>query len=101
MFLRDLIRSPEFKTGGAMTRNKLLSQEITVLYSSEREAEELFDRIASRPPVLMRFVRRISWDIVDYPSEDGMPFRVACPFRGDMTAGERERRRAMFPEEYR
>jgi hypothetical protein len=101
MFLRDYIRSPGFETGGAMGRRKLLSEEITFLYSSEAEASERFDRIMARPGVLIRFLNRVTWDIVDYPSDDAIPFRVACPFRGDMTFAERERRNALLPAEYR
>jgi hypothetical protein len=101
MYLRDFIRSPEFSTGGAIGRGKLLSEEITIVYSSEPDAAQRFDAIMARPGILIRFLDRLSWDVVDYPSDDGVALRIACPFRGDMTPVERERRKALLPEEYR
>lgn len=101
MYLRDFLRSPEFATGGAIQRGKLLSEEVSIVYSSEQDAARRFDAIMARPGVLMRFLNRISWDIVDYPADDGVAFRIASPFRGDMTPAERERRKALLPEEYR
>lgn len=97
-FLRDFLRSPFFSTGGAMGRGKLISEEVTVLYSSEYDASRRFDAIMARPGVLTRFLNRISWDVVDYPSDDGLPLRVTSPFRGDMTPAERERRKRLMPE---
>jgi hypothetical protein len=98
-YLREFIRSPEFATGGIVKGQKLYGQEITVFYSSEREAARRFDAIMARPSVVLRFLNRVYWDIIDYPSEDDLPLRVACPFRGDMTPSERERRKAMIPQD--
>jgi len=97
-FLRDFLRSPEFSTGGAVARGKLISEEVTIVYSSESDAALHFDRIMTRPGVLARFLDRIAWDVVDYPSLGGTPLRIASPFRGDMTPVERERRKYLVPE---
>jgi hypothetical protein len=100
MYLRDFLLSPDFSTGGALSRGKLLSEEVTTVYLNERDAAERFDTIMARPGVLTRFLNRVRWDVVDYPSEDGIALRIDCPFRGDMTPAERARRKALLPDEY-
>ena len=99
MYLRDFIRSPEFATGGAIKGRKLFSEEVMIVYENEQDAARRFDEIMARPAVLTRFLHRVGWDIVDYPSDDGIPLRIASPFRGDMTPWERERRQALLPEQ--
>lgn len=97
MYLRDFLRSPNFSTGGAVLKGRLLSEEVTVVYSSERDAAERFDAIMARPGVLRRFLDRIEWDVVDYPPLGAGQLRVATPFRGDMTLLERVRRANLIP----
>lgn len=40
MYLPDFLRSPNFSTGGAVLKGRLVSEEVTVVYSSERDAAE-------------------------------------------------------------
>lgn len=101
MYLRDFIRSPEFSTGAAIGHRKLLSEEVTTVYTSEHDAARRFDEIMARPGVLIRFLNRVKWDVVDYPTDDGVRLRIESPFRGDMTHAERERRKALLPDDYR
>lgn len=96
-YLRDFLRSPYFSTGGALERGKLVSEEVTVVYSSEHDAARRFDDIMAKPGVLIRFLNRINWDVVDYPWSEDEPLRIASPFRGDMTPLERERRKGLAP----
>ncbi|WP_447763414.1 hypothetical protein [Sphingopyxis panaciterrae] len=100
-FLLDFLRSPDFATGGVLVGRTLVSEEVTTLYNSEREAAERFDAIVANPPVLTRFLDRIQWSVIDYPADDGISFRVDTAFRGNMTPSERERRRDLVPPAYR
>lgn len=97
-YLRDFLRSPYFATGGALGRGKLVSEEVTVVYSSEYDAAHRFDAIMAKPGVLIRFLNRINWDVVNYPSSDDKPLRIASPFRGDMTPFERQRRKDLVSD---
>lgn len=100
-FLRDYLRSPDFVTGGVISQRSVVSEEITRHYTSEQQASDYFDRIMAHPTVLTRFANRITWDVVDYPAQDGIPLRIDCPFRGNMAPGELARRMVMLPRGHR
>lgn len=96
MFLRDFLRSPCFASGGAFDGKRMIREEVSIVYSNERDAAKRFDEIMARPPGLRKFVERVTWDTADYASNFGETFHVMRPFRGDMTTTERELRRGLL-----
>lgn len=100
-YLGEFMKSPNLSTGGAVQNGRLVSEEVTIVYRSEGDAARRFDTIMAQPGVLMRFLDRVKWEVIDYPSDDGMPLRIASPFRGDMTPAERLRRAELVPERAR
>ena len=67
-----------------------------MMYFSEREAADRFDLIMAQPPGLRKFIDRLTWDTVEYSSHFGESFRIRRPFRGDLTAAERMKRRGLL-----
>ena len=96
MFLRDYLKSQSFSTGGAFDGRRVMREEVTMLYFSEREASDRFDPIMAQPPGLRKFIDRLTWDTVEYTSRFGESFRIRRPFRGDVTALERMKRRGLL-----
>ena len=95
-FLRDYLKSQSLSTGGAFDSRRVMREEVTMMYFSEREAADRFDLIMAQPPGLRKFIDRLTWDTVEYSSHFGESFRIRRPFRGDLTAAERMKRRGLL-----
>ncbi len=88
-FLRSFLATGYLRTGGISDRFRARADKVTTLYETEAEAAAQFDTIMAEPPLLTRFLNRITWDEIPYPRPTGGYFRIKSPFRGDITEAER------------
>jgi hypothetical protein len=66
------------------------------LYQRESQAGERFEAEFTNPRVLRRFVERINWTAVPFPSPAGEPVLFAAPRLADLFGDERLHAEAMM-----
>jgi hypothetical protein len=74
----------DHRTGRSMTTG-------LTLYQNEKEAADKFESLFATPPVLQRFIDRISWTTVPFPLPGGGTLDFAVPRLEDITGEERLR----------
>jgi hypothetical protein len=76
------------RTGQSMTAT-------LVLYEREQQAADRFETLFATPPVLQRFVDRISWTTIPFPLPGGGTLHFAAARLNDITGEERLRAKLM------
>jgi hypothetical protein len=61
----------------------------SVLYEREQQAADRFETLFAAPPVLQRFVDRISWTTIPFPLPGGGTLHFAAGRLDDITGEER------------
>jgi hypothetical protein len=96
LFLLNYLRTGAISTDAAIdprTGQMILSS--TTLYEREKQAADRFESAFAAPPVLQRFIDRISWTTIPFPSACGVPVYFAAPRLGDLLGEERLRAEMM------
>ena len=95
-FLRAYFGAGDIVTGMIMDpRSGRHALEETRLYASEAEAADRFEAVMSNPFVLRRFVNRIRWMRIPFPTASGSPFFVEAATLNDVSGAERHLAKAM------
>lgn len=87
-FLINILSDGSLITGGAMVpRSGDSAMHSTALYRSQQEAEERLQGILAKPFVLKRFIERIEWKTLLFPTSGG-PLSINVPLLGEIRGSQ-------------
>jgi hypothetical protein len=95
-FLRNYLGAGAINTGMAIDpRTGQVMPSTTTFYERETQAGDRFESMFATPVVLKRFIDRISWTRIPFPTASGGRVYFAAPRLGDFVGEERTRAQIM------
>lgn len=95
-FFLTYLGAGTINTGMAIdTRTGRMIRSTITLYEREQQASDRFESTFAAPAVLQRFVDRISWTTIPFPTVGKRPIHFAVPRFGDLFGEERSRAEMM------
>jgi hypothetical protein len=90
-YFQTCLGSPVLSVQAAFSpETKSYSSESITLYRSQSDAERKFERLLANPPTLDRFLKRITWSDLRYPTSSGKSLIREIPTLGDYQGEEYE-----------
>ena len=89
-FLATYLGAGTIATAAAIdTRTGLMEPTTTTLYERETQAADRFEAAMASPIVLQRFLDRLNWTAIPFPTVGTQQVYFTAPRLGDLTGDER------------